>query len=189
MKKYIDDQVFQSQNYTEIGFEIAEYESCTFKNCSFLNVDLSHASFDNCTFQKCDLSMSKLIQTSFRDVQFDACKLLGMHFENCKDFRFQVYFKACNLNLASFYKKVLKSTRFIECSLVEVDFIEADLSKSVFDTCDLSAAIFENTNLSECDFTSAYNFAIHPEMNKLNKAKFSKEGIAGLVMHLPIIIE
>ncbi len=71
----------------------------------------------------------------------------------------------------------------------EVDFTESDLSGSSLDNCDLSGALFENTNLEKTDFRSAFNYTINPETNRLKKARFSLQGIAGLLEKYGIVIE
>ena len=83
----------------------------------------------------------------------------------------------------------IKKTVFKTSSLHEVDFAEADLSNSLFDNCDLAHAIFENTNLEKSDFRSSFNYSINPEINKIKKAKFSLNGIAGLLEKYDIDIE
>jgi uncharacterized protein YjbI with pentapeptide repeats len=93
------------------------------------------------------------------------------------------------LNLSSFYKRNIKKTLFKDCSLQEVDFSESDLSHSTFDNCDLSMATFDNSNLEKVDFRAAFNYNISPERNRIKKAKFSSQGLAGLLLHYDIIIE
>jgi uncharacterized protein YjbI with pentapeptide repeats len=73
--------------------------------------------------------------------------------------------------------------------LQEVEFGEADLTGVQFDQCDLNRAVFEQTILEKADFRTARNFTIQPEQNKVNQAKFSVEGLPGLLSHYPIQIE
>jgi uncharacterized protein YjbI with pentapeptide repeats len=124
-----------------------------------------------------------------QDISFKDCKLLGLRFDDCSDFLFAVQFNNCSLNLSSFYKRKLKNTKFRNSILREVDFAEADLSGALFDNCDLTGALFENTNLEKADLRTAYHYAIDPELNKMEKAKFSINGIAGLLAKYNIIIE
>jgi uncharacterized protein YjbI with pentapeptide repeats len=63
----------------------------------------------------------------------------------------------------------------------EVNFIGATLSNSVFENCNLDNAVFNDTQLAGADFTSAYNYKIDPEFNPMKKAKFSTQGIPGLL--------
>jgi uncharacterized protein YjbI with pentapeptide repeats len=116
-----------------------------------------------------------------RDLKFIDSKLLGLHFQDCSDFLFAVNFDKCILNLSSFFKQKLKKTFFKDCSLLEVDFTEADLSNAVFENCDLSGTKFEKTNLEKADLRTSFNYSIDPEINKIKKAKFSIEGIIGLL--------
>jgi len=57
----------------------------------------------------------------------------------------------------------------------------ANLNKAIFKACDLSGAIFSETILEEADFRTAFYFSIDPEKNKLKKAKFTSNGLQGLL--------
>ena len=114
---------------------------------------------------------------------------MGLHFENCDPFLFEVDFDNCFLQLSSFYKLKLKKTRFKNSNLSEVDFTEADLTNSLFDNCDLDAARFERTTLEKADLRTSRNYSIDPELNKIKKAKFSIHGISGLLDKYDIEIE
>ena len=71
----------------------------------------------------------------------------------------------------------------------EVDFSETDLSESVFAQCDLSRSIFSNTNLEKVDFRTSFNYSFDPSINRIKKAKFSSEGVIGLLSKYDIVIE
>lgn len=71
----------------------------------------------------------------------------------------------------------------------EVDFTEADLTQAIFDNCDLTDAIFINSNLEKADLSSAYNYSIDPEINKMKKAKFTWPGVVGLLDKYDIDID
>lgn len=75
----------------------------------------------------------------------------------------------------------MKKTIFRNCQLHEVDFTECDLTAAIFDNCDFTGAAFDDTILEKADFTSAYNYIIDPDKNKIKKAKFSYSGIIGLL--------
>jgi len=51
------------------------------------------------------------------------------------------------------------------------------------------SAVFENTILEGADFRSATNYSINPAKNKIKKAKFSSDGIRGLLDSYAILIE
>jgi uncharacterized protein YjbI with pentapeptide repeats len=97
-------------------------------------------------------------------------------------------FMDCSLDLSSFYKLQLKSTLFQNCSLKEVDFTETNLTKAKFKECDLLGAIFDNCNLEHTNFQTAINYSFDPERNRIKKAKFSYDGIGGLLDKYDIII-
>ena len=72
---------------------------------------------------------------------------------------------------------------------MEVDFSEADATGVYFQHCNLEKAIFENTKLEKADFRSAYGYTFDPERNSIKKAKFSKEGVIGLLVKYDLLIE
>lgn len=90
-------------------------------------------------------------------------------------------FESCNLNYSSFYGVKLKGTKFINCVIHETDFTTADLSAVSFTNCDLLRCIFVESILEKCDFSTAFNFSIDPELNRMKKAIFSTDGLIGLL--------
>ncbi len=180
-KEYIEGKIFEKIDYTQTLLIAGEYENCKFNNCNFSNTSLSNIIFSECTFNGCNLSLAKISNTAFRDIKFKNCKLLGMHFEDSNKFLFTVDFENCILNLSSFYKLNIKKTKFKNTSLNEVDFTETDLTNSIFDNCDLTLTTFANTTLEKVDFRTSYNFSIDPEANRIKKAKFSMNGVIGLL--------
>lgn len=182
---FIQDKTFNKIEELTKG----EYENCTFTNCNFGDIDFSDYTFIDCSFVSCNLSLCKVNHTAMRDVIFKDCKLLGIQFDTCHDFGLSFSFETCNLKHASFYKTKIKKTIFKNSQLEETDFSECDLSAAIFDHCNLAQAIFHHTNLEKADFSSSYNYSIDPEINRIKKAKFSIEGITGLLDKYDIIIE
>jgi fluoroquinolone resistance protein len=178
---FVENEQFANIDFTREPLAKGEYEVCTFTDCNLGNVDLAGMEFVRCGFIACNLSLAKLKNTAFRHVQFKDCKLLGLNFENCNEFGFEVGFEDCQLDRSSFYKMKLKQMSFRRCRLHEIDFTESDLSGAVFDLCDLAQTRFEKTNLERADFTTAVNYVIDPELNRMRKAKFTSLGLAGLV--------
>jgi len=186
---YIEDKLFDRIKFKEAALEKGEYENCVFKQCDFSNTNLSEFKFSNCEFISSNLSLAVLTKTAFRDVTFNECKILGLHFENCNEFGLSFTFESCQLNHSSFYKTKIKKTIFKNSLLKEVDFTECDLTASIFENCDLNNATFDNTIIEKVDFRTAFNYSINPELNRIKKAKFSIEGISGLLSKYDIDIE
>lgn len=186
---YIEAITFTKRDFSVDPLRKGEYENCSLVDCDLSNFDLSGFVFTSCIFTGCNLSLAKISQTAFREVKFNRCKLMGLHFENCNTFLFSIDFEQCTLNLSSFYKLNLKRTKFRNSSLQEVDFTGSDLSGSSFDNCDLAGAIFENSVLEKTDFRSAFHYSIDPEINRMKKARFSLQGIGGLLEKYGIEIE
>jgi uncharacterized protein YjbI with pentapeptide repeats len=115
--------------------------------------------------------------------------MLGMHFDHCNKFGLEFSFENCKLNHSSFYQTKIKKTAFKNSELKEVDFTDCDISVSVFNNCDLLNAKFENAILEKADLRTAYNYSIDPNANRIKKAKFSLNGIPGLLNGYDIEIE
>jgi fluoroquinolone resistance protein len=185
----LSDQTFSKLNSNQVSLEMGDYENCTFKHCDFSNANFSKFKFIDCEFYECNLSVSTISNTSFQDVIFINCKLLGLRFDAANQFGLSLSFENCTLNHSSFYKCRLPKIKMEGCQLQEVDFSEADLSEGVFTGCDLMHATFDQTNLEKADFRTASNFSIDPENNKLKKAKFSANGLAGLLSKYQLQID
>ncbi|NIG54392.1 pentapeptide repeat-containing protein [Chitinophaga sp. Cy-1792] len=189
MDRLFTDETFKQQDFATNGFPAGEYENCKFLHCDFSNVSFAGCIFVECAFSDCNLSMVQLNKTAMRDVRFVGCKMLGLHFDTCNDFGFEVSFDGCNLQHASFYNRNLKKLQCKNTILREVDFTLADLSQAVLQDCDLIGATFDNTNLEKADLRKATGYIIDPERNKIKKAKFSLADVAGLLMKYDITIE
>jgi fluoroquinolone resistance protein len=189
MARLAEDEAFENINFSTTKPSATEYEYCQFRNCNFAGADLSRFRFMECSFTDCDWSNVKLAGAILNDVRFAGCKILGVHFEDCNEVLFTVSFNNCLLNFSSFYKHTAKKTSFRHCSLQEVDFTDADFTSALFDNCDLLNAHFENTVLEKADLRTAFNYTIDPEINRIRKAKFSKEGLAGLLGKYDIEID
>ena len=186
---FVNDKAFKNKDFTTTPLEKGEYDNCHFVNCHFENSDLSTLSFIDCTFEDCNLTNAKLNGVSLHDVTFINCKLVGVLFNNCGGFTFSPRFEACLLNLSSFYQVNVSNVVFTKCSLQEADFSKANLTGCTLTNCDLQRAIFSDTNLEKADLRTAYNFSIDPERNRLKKAKFSLQNVAGLLVKYEVEIE
>jgi uncharacterized protein YjbI with pentapeptide repeats len=183
------DEHFEKIDFTVDGVPTKDFEDCTFSFCNFANMNLSNVKFSNCEFVDCNLSLCNINGTAFRKVKIENCKILGLHFENANALGIQMHFHHCNLTHASFFQLALKKTLFKACKLCAVDFTESDLSQSIFNGCDFAGAVFYNTNLEQVDFRTSVRYSIHPEKNRIKKAKFSQSEIHGLLEHCGILIE
>ena len=186
---FTHDAVFERQDYTQTPLPKSEYENCTFNGCNFSSADIVGIVFTECTFTECNLSMANTKGTAFKEVEFKNCKMTGINFSICEPFLLAMNFTECQLNLASFYNLKLKGTRFTKCQLQEVDMVQTDFSGALFSECDLRNAIFENTILEKADFRSATNYSFDPETNRIKGAKFSLQGLPGLMHKYKIEIE
>ena len=115
--------------------------------------------------------------------------MTGVNFAMCDKLIFEVQFTNCNLDFAKFYTLKLKGTMFSNCSMVAVDFMSADLTAADLQGCDLHKAVFKNTVANKADFTTAVNYTLNPQQNKIKKASFSRAGIKGLLHQHQLLID
>ena len=184
-----EDKTFTSVDYTDKKLRGREFLRCEFVNCDFSNSDLGDNDFADCHFKNCNFSLAKVSGTGFSDVKFTGCKVLGIDFSKSSKFLFSFSFEHCHLDYSTFFGRKLKKTKFIECSLKETDFEEADLTASVFHNCDLTGATFIKSVLEKTDFRTARHFNIDPAANKVKGAKFSNEGLIGLLYKYQLDID
>jgi fluoroquinolone resistance protein len=185
----IEDKTFDNIDFTQKSLANNIYTNCVFNYCNFIKTDISYASFEDCTFNICIFSETIVNLTRFKNVIFNETKMMGFHFNNCKEFLFELTFKNCPLDYASFFEKKMRNTIFTDCSLKEVDFAKADLTSATFTNCDLQDAVFDDTILEKADLRTAINFRIDPQQNKIKKAKFSHLGLEGLLGKYGIEVE
>lgn len=133
--------------------------------------------------------MTDLHSSTLSNIEFVNCKILGVKFNLCNDFIFDVRFSNCILDYSSFAKRKMAKTQFINSSLKGVDFGEANLKQAQFTDCDLHETIFYHSNLQGADFTSARSYIIDINENTVKKARFSKDDLAGLLQQFGIVIE
>jgi len=183
------DKIFEKIIYSETGAPGEEFDDCTFIHCNFSNSDLSGAVFVDCRMTDCDLSMVKVSQTMIRNVAFINCKVVGVDFSKCLSLLLEVNFEKCCLDYSIFTRNKLSKTTFKECVIKDADFTEADLTGACFDDCELLNTVFHRTDLSEADFRTSRNYTINLEKNRVRKAKFSYDGIGGLLRQYDILIE
>lgn len=186
--------VFDDEEYTGLKWAKKITSDTVFECCSFVGCDFSDAVFNSvkfieCKFTGCNLSMAKLSECELKGILFNGCKMLGINFSECSDLMFSVEFSNCILDYCSFERKKIIKTPFSDCSLRNADFSECDLTGSSFKNCDLLYTAFNRTNLKQVDFVSARSYIINPEANNIRKAKFSAEGLPGLLAKYDIEIE
>lgn len=185
---------FYEENYKRIdftseNFRNARYESCSFENCSFTQVNFIELTFEECDFINCDFTGAFLNETPLRDVTFTGCKMIGLNFENVSPFRLKIQFEDTMLDYASFHKLKLAGLKMVNCSLKGCDFSATQLKKSVFTNSILTDAQFNNTNLLDADFRSSKNYSINPSLNQVKGARFTVDGLMGLLEDFKIRVD
>jgi len=99
---------------------------------------------------------------------------------------FDVNFSNAVISYSSFFGKILKKNKIIDCIAEDVDFTDCNLMLCDFSGTSLPNAKFFNTDLKQANFATATNYSIDPQTNKLKKAKFSLPEAASFLYHLGI---
>jgi uncharacterized protein YjbI with pentapeptide repeats len=129
------------------------------------------------------------VHTAFQEAEFSDCKLTGVRFDDCNPFLLAMHFSHCILNLASFYQLKLNGARMLHCNLQEADFTEAELKSANFEGSQLHGTVFYYSTLEKADFRNAFGYIINPSNNKVKGAKFSRDGLDGLLKEYGIKVE
>ncbi len=172
---------FEKSNFSECSFNRVDFSNCTFNDCDFTQADLTNIDFTDSHFINCNFTLTKMRGTGLKVINFDNCKIMGIDFSITNDFMFAVKFNESYLDYSTFFGKKMKNTLFSDCSVKEVDFTRVDLTGSIFKNCDLTSAIFLQSTIEKVDFTTAKNYSIDPEQNKIKNAKFSISDLPGLL--------
>ena len=90
MDKIFENQQFVNINYSGQKVAQTEFESCLFKDCNFSEADFSDSDFINCRFENCNFALTKISGSGLKEVYFTGCKLVGIDFEVCSNFLFEV---------------------------------------------------------------------------------------------------
>lgn len=176
-----NNKTFEKIIYKDRHLKGKEFNECIFIECDFSDSSFLSTKFLDCIFKDCNLSLMSLGGSTVNNAQFSGSKILGVNFSECIDFLFSVSFDNCILDYSSFQGKKMNKTIFNDSSLKGVNFTQTDLSTSAFNNCSLESAIFNQSNLSSVDLINAHNFSIDPELNRLNKAKFSLQSLPNLL--------
>jgi fluoroquinolone resistance protein len=187
--KLHEGKTFNKVNYANKQLINNEFSNCVFVDCDFSKSNFSSIDFIDCEFESCNFSLTVLKYAGLKDVHFKDCKIVGVDFSACNDFLFSVKFTDCNLDYATFHSKKMKNAVFTNSVIKEVDFSEVDLSQAKFIHCDLTRSIFDRSILDKADFSSAINFDINPERNRLKKAIFSSNGLIGLLTKYDLVVK
>lgn len=166
-----------------------EHEATTFRDCELTEVDLGARRFVDCTFERCNLTSAEWRGVSLNNVTFNACKLLGANLTGLRKTLLTVAFTDCKLDYVDFGGLDLAKTRFVRCSLIDATFVGTDLTGASFQSCDVSGALFRNTNLTGADLRGADGLVLDPDANRIQKARISTYGLAGLLTKYKLDID
>lgn len=184
---------FDSRTIKDIDGSLAELAGKSFYGCEFIGLavmeaDLMDSVFEDCRFLQCDLTMASLRGASLRGVEFNNCKLMGIDWSPAGGLTFSVSFDECILSHCLFTDLRMKDTKITNCKAHEASFAGVDLQGANFSGSDLRAVRFVDTNLEGADLSTAENYAINPDDNRLKDTKFSVEAALALASRLGVIV-
>ncbi len=184
----VEGQIVKSTDFSKKSLEKHFFTSCAFHHCNFSEALLRNARFCSCIFVGCNLSLVKLDGCRLQDVQFIDCKIVGAEFFKCEKMFFSASFKNCLLQYCNFSDLNMKNALFGKSKLKENYFTNTCLNGADFSDADLLGTTFHNCDLSKAAFSTATQYAIDPQTNKIKKAKFSLPEVIGLLSAFDITI-
>lgn len=185
---YCENQIFTQLRTEEMPEHPVEFFNCQFNNCNFERMNFSNYIFDRCVFNGSNLALANVTNGKLMNVVFNECKVEGVRFDLCDPFILEIYFERCLLRNCSFTDLNLKKCKFENSQILESDFYKSKLMEASFQGSVLSKTVFAECDLTKADFQDASDFIIDPTINKLKKAIFSSNELAGLLRHLDLVI-
>jgi hypothetical protein len=182
-------ETFRGPDYVRQSLRGREFEGCIFVDCDFSYADLSGCVFSDCVFEGCRMTLTIVTDTVLRRVEFKKSDLRGMDFETAAEFGFAIVCEGSRLDNCSFVRRKMKDTPFRGGELRECYFAGCDLSGAVFDGCTMTGTTFERCDLSGADLRTAIGYEVDPLANRVVRARFSEQNLAGLVGRLGVVVE
>ncbi len=184
----MSDQTFKSKDFSTCNWNKKSFLDCQFESCNFTESRWESTNFQNCVFLNCNISLIKIEACRLQEVEFTDCKLLGIDFFKCNTTFFHVVFQRNIMQYCNFSGLNMRKNIFKDCKLKECHFSNTLLVEANFSGTELPGSIFHNCDLSKADFTTAYEYDIDPQTNRLKKAKFSLPEAVALLRGLDIIL-
>jgi len=169
--------------------KLDEINNICFYWIDFSWYDFSRKNFIDCKFEKCNLSNLKINNATFNNVLFFNSKIMWLNFSDINSILSHYNFNDCIISLCYFNSLKLSWISFEDSEIKECDFTKTELIWSNFIYTDLEKTIFSETNLKKANFRFAINFSINPNINNLEKTKFSPDNVNLLLNTFDIIIE
>jgi fluoroquinolone resistance protein len=136
--------------------------------------------------------MAVLDGSRFTDCRFVDCKALAVSWGRAAPAPLATRpwdFERCRLDLGSFRETEAAGSRFVGCSMREVDLAGADLQRAELTGCDLSAATFAGTDLRGASLLGSSGYALDPAENRVRGLRVDTLGAAGILRALGLVVD
>lgn len=184
------DVSFERLSSTDDHYSGIEFENCRFSDCDFSATKFQKCKFTNCTFERCNLSLVDFSNSKLFELEFQDSKLVGVDWTKANwpvyHSDFELSFKRCILNDASFFGLTLNELVFDECKLHDADFRGGSFAGSTMTYSDFSHSLFMKTNLQGVDFSESTDYTIDVLENNVKEARFSRYEALSLLESLGI---
>lgn len=186
------DSLHEAKTFADLdlraGLDRVELVDCTLRSCQLGEARLERCRFEGVRFEGCDLSSVKLGGSSFQEVVFVDCKLSGVHFSGANDLSFDVEFRGCVLDYASFVGLSLQRLSIDEGRAHDAVFADCDLRQASFTHVDLAGASLTGNDLRGADLSSCANLQIAPGANRFKRTKLPAETAVDHLRDLGILV-
>lgn len=169
-----------------------ELEGCRLDGCVLEKAVLRDCTLVDCVLTGCNLSMADLDGTRFTDCRFVDCKALAVAWGRTGPAPLSTRpwdFERCRLDLGSFRDVEAAGSRFVDCSMVEVDLAGADLRRAELTGSVLDGATFAGTDLRDASLLGASGYRVDPAENRVRGLRVDALAAAGILRALGLVVE
>jgi len=185
LEEYEEEEITQLKGPLKEG----RYIHCLFFNCVFDHENFSDYQFIDCRFQDCLFNVVNIERTKLQNTEFAECKLIGIDFPLTYPLIFTPKFSNSSIISCIFSHMHIKGISFKQSRLNDCYFQDTKLHNCNFCECDFEGTIFQQCDLTGSNFNEAKNYQIDPQLNTLNKCKFSTPEVLSLLDFFKIKID
>lgn len=169
-----------------------EFEACRFDGAVLEKAVLRGCRFTDCTFTGCNLSMADLAGSRFTDCRFVECKALAVAWARADEAPLSTRpwdMERCRLDLGSWRGADLAGSRFVGCSMREVDLGEADAQRVELLDCDLAGATVAATDLRDASLVGSTGYAFDPSENRVRGLRVDTAAAGGILRTMGLVVD
>lgn len=179
---YADDEHFTAVTFSPEAPPPMRNEGCVFEDCDFTAVVLRDVRFVDCRFIRCDFTNCNVVGAAFQQVEMQACKAMGVRWDTCSPFLFELHAHESVLDYCCWAGVDLSRSRFAGGSMREADFSEVQGEGMRLTGVDVTGARWERCRLKGATFEDAKGLELDVSLNAVRGMRVDRASLPGLVL-------